>query len=199
MGIIEENGDFEHSRAAFTVDGVATIVGSLFGLSPVTSYIESGAGVAAGSRTGITAILCGFYFFISIFFAPIIASIPPWATGGALIITGALMASSLGKIKWHDITHASTAFITLMIMPLTYSIAYGLLGGMLTYSVLNLTFHVLSLLGIEKPVFNPPDDSPWSSTVEAEPTDTDKNLPEAIESSDEGTPENKDKNETESP
>ena len=128
------------------------MVGALFGLSPVTAYIESGAGVKAGSRTGITACGIGFLFFLGIFFAPIIASIPPWATGGALIITGALMASSLGKIKWHDITHASTAFLTVLVMPLTYSIAYGLLAGISCYLLMNSVFYGLQLLGIDKPV-----------------------------------------------
>jgi AGZA family xanthine/uracil permease-like MFS transporter len=100
MGYVDENGDFPKSKWAFSADAIATIIGSLFGLSPVTSYIESGAGVEAGARTGLAAVLCGFLFFISIFFAPIIASIPPWATGGSLIIVGSLMTRSLLKIKW---------------------------------------------------------------------------------------------------
>ena len=100
MGYVDENGDFPKSKWAFSADAIATIIGSLFGLSPVTSYIESGAGVEAGSKTGLTAVICGFFFLVSIFFAPIIASIPPWATGGSLIIVGALMSRSLLKIKW---------------------------------------------------------------------------------------------------
>ena len=77
MGIADEHGDFEGSRQAFAADACATIAGSFFGLSPVTSYIESAAGVEAGSRTGMTAVFCGIFFLMSIFFAPIIASIPP--------------------------------------------------------------------------------------------------------------------------
>lgn len=100
MDLTDEDGDFPKSRWAFSADAVATIVGSLFGLSPVTSYIESAAGVEAGSRTGLTAVFCGFFFLLSIFFAPIIASIPPWAIGGALIIVGSLMARSLAKVQW---------------------------------------------------------------------------------------------------
>lgn len=102
------------SRAAFAADALATMFGSVFGLSPVTSYIESASGVEAGSRTGLTAVICGFYFFMSIFFAPIIASIPPWATGGALIIVGALMCRSLGDIKWcesYNVMSASECFV----------------------------------------------------------------------------------------
>ena len=112
---------------AFSSDAIATIVGSLFGLSPVTSYIESVAGVEAGAKTGLTAVIVGFYFFLSIFFAPIIASIPPWATGGALIIVGALMCRSLADVKWTNVSHAITAFLVMIVMPLTYSIAYGML------------------------------------------------------------------------
>ena len=100
MGYVDENGDFPKSRWAFSADAIATIIGSCFGLSPVTSYIESAAGVEAGSKTGLTAVICGFFFFLSIFFAPILASIPAWATGGALIIVGALMTKSLVKINW---------------------------------------------------------------------------------------------------
>jgi AGZA family xanthine/uracil permease-like MFS transporter len=100
MGLVDEDGDFPKSKWAFSADAIATIIGSLFGCSPVTSYIESGAGVEAGSRTGLTAIIVGFFFFLSIFFAPIIASIPPWATGGSLIIVGALMSRSLMKVDW---------------------------------------------------------------------------------------------------
>jgi AGZA family xanthine/uracil permease-like MFS transporter len=143
------------SRAAFSADAIATIFGAFFGVSPVTAYIESGAGIAAGSRTGLTAIFCGFFFFLSIFFAPIIASIPPWASGGALIVVGCIMAGSLGKVKWHDPAHAATAFLTVIIMPLTYSIAYGLLGGLLCWIFLQAAFKLLSLVGIERPVFEP--------------------------------------------
>lgn len=86
MGISDEDGNFPRSRHAFAADGMATLVGSFFGVSPVTSFVEAAAAVEAGSRTGMTAIFCGILFFLSIFFAPIIASIPPWATGGALLI-----------------------------------------------------------------------------------------------------------------
>lgn len=157
MGYVDEEGNFPKSNFAYGADALATIFGSIFGLSPVTSYIESGSGVEAGSRTGLTAVFCGFFFFLSLFFAPIIASIPAWAIGGALIIVGALMARSLAKVKWYDITDAATAFITMMVMPLTYSIAYGLIAGIGTYAVMQGTFHFLALFGIEKPVFEDPE------------------------------------------
>mmetsp|Transcript_5420 Transcript_5420/g.7100 ORF Transcript_5420/g.7100 Transcript_5420/m.7100 type:complete len:562 (-) Transcript_5420:65-1750(-) len=152
MGVIDDEGNFPKSRQAFAVDAFATMFGSIFGLSPITSYIESGSGVEAGAKTGLTAVICSFYFFISIFFAPIIASIPPWATGGALVVVGALMARSLGKLQWNKVSHAVSAFLTVMIMPLTYSIAYGLIAGIGSYVVMEGTFLLLSFVGISKPV-----------------------------------------------
>ena len=87
LGYVDpDTGDFPKSRLAFTADAVATSFGSLLGLSPVTSYIEAAAGVEAGAKTGMTAVFCGIFFFFSIFFAPIIASVPPWATGGTLVL-----------------------------------------------------------------------------------------------------------------
>jgi adenine/guanine/hypoxanthine permease len=157
MGLVGENGDFPKSRWAFSTDALATIFGACFGLSPLTAYIESGAGVEAGSRTGLTALFIGFFFFLSLFFAPIIASIPPWATGGALIMVGALMCRSLKDIKWYNPTHAITAFLTVIVMPLTYSIAYGLIAGIGTFVVMEGTFLLLSFVGIPKPVYEDPD------------------------------------------
>jgi AGZA family xanthine/uracil permease-like MFS transporter len=151
LGFMKENGDFPRSRAAFSADAIATIIGSVFGLSPVTSYIESAAGVEAGGRTGLTAVFVGFYFALAVFFAPIFASIPPWATGGALIIVGALMCRGLTKIKWERVDHAVTAFVTIMLMPLTYSIAYGIIGGFLCWIALQIIFYTLSFVGIKLP------------------------------------------------
>jgi len=151
IAITDENGDFPKSRQAFAVDALATMIGSLFGLSPITSYIESAAGVEAGGRTGLTALVCAFYFFIAIFFAPILSSVPAWATGGALIIVGALMCRDLGKIKWDEIDHALTAFVTIMIMPLTYSIAWGLVGGLIVYYCCQTVFWTLTFVGIKHP------------------------------------------------
>lgn len=151
LGISDEKGDFPKSRQAFAVDALATMIGSIFGLSPITSYIESAAGVEAGGKTGITAVVCSFYFLISIFFAPILSSIPAWATGGALVIVGALMCRTLPSIQWGKIDHALTAFVTIMLMPLTYSIAYGLIGGLMVWFSFKLTFLLLSFVGIKNP------------------------------------------------
>jgi AGZA family xanthine/uracil permease-like MFS transporter len=152
MNLLDENGDFPKSRAAFSTDALATIFGSIFGLSPITSYIESAAGIEVGSRTGLTSVFVAFFFFLSIFFAPILASIPAWATGGSLIIVGALMARSLAKVKWESPAHAITAFVTVMIMPLTYSIAYGLIAGIGTWFFFKGTFFLLSFVGIPDPL-----------------------------------------------
>jgi adenine/guanine/hypoxanthine permease len=158
LKLVDENGDFPRSRFAFSADALATIFGSIFSLTPVTSYIESGSGVEAGARTGLTAVIIGTYFFFSIFFAPIIASIPPWATGGALVVVGALMSRSLAEIKWYNITHAATAFLTVTVMPLTYSIAYGLIAGIGCYVIMTATFKLLALVGIAEPSFEVPVD-----------------------------------------
>lgn len=151
MGIIDEDGNFPGATRAFSVDALATMFGSLFGLSPITSYIESGAGVQVGAKTGMSAVICGFYFFVSIFFAPILASIPAWAVGGALIIVGSIMMKSLTRLKFGRVSHALSAFLTVMLMPLTYSIAYGLIAGILSYVVMEGTFHFLHLFGVDLP------------------------------------------------
>jgi xanthine/uracil/vitamin C permease (AzgA family) len=98
LGYIDEKGDFPKSRWAFTADALATSFGSLFGLSPITSFVESAAGVEAGARTGLASCFCGLFFFLSIFFAPIIASIPPWATGGCLVIVSTALQG--GVVGW---------------------------------------------------------------------------------------------------
>mmetsp|Transcript_1059 Transcript_1059/g.1155 ORF Transcript_1059/g.1155 Transcript_1059/m.1155 type:complete len:531 (+) Transcript_1059:60-1652(+) len=152
MNLVDEQGDFPNSRAAFTTDAISTIFASLFGISPITSYIESAAGVEVGSRTGLTAVFVAFFFFLSIFFAPILSSIPAWATGGSLIIVGALMCRSLTKVHWENPAHAVTAFVTVIVMPLTYSIAYGLIGGIMTwFFVKGVGFTLNKVFGIADP------------------------------------------------
>merc|ERR1712113_1328410 len=116
-----------------------------------TSYIESGAGVLVGGRTGLTAISTGFYFGMSIFFAPILSSVPPWATGGALIVVGSMMFQSLTRVQWNKFDHGLTAFVTVILMPLTYSIAYGIIGGVMVWVAMQITFFILSnVFGIER-------------------------------------------------
>ncbi|KAK6581063.1 hypothetical protein PZA11_006551 [Diplocarpon coronariae] len=140
-----ETQDFEGSAVAYLVDALGISIGSLFGLSPVTAFIESGAGISEGGKTGITAMVTGICFFISIFFAPIFASIPPWATGCTLIIVGAMMASAAKDINWKYLGDALPAFVTIAVMPFTYSIAYGLIAGIVSYMIINTTVWLIEL------------------------------------------------------
>lgn len=135
--IDEDTGDFEGSAVAYIVDAGGISLGSFVGCSPVTAFIESGAGISEGGATGITACTTGICFFISIFFAPIFSSIPQWATGCTLILVGAMMARACTSINWHYIGDSVPAFLTLAIMPFTFSIAYGLIAGVVTYTILN--------------------------------------------------------------
>ncbi|KAI0472156.1 xanthine/uracil permease family protein-like protein [Xylariaceae sp. FL0804] len=136
-GVVEEDGDFPRSTVAYCTDAACISIGSLFGCSPVTAFIESGAGIAEGGRTGLTAISTGFCFLISLFFAPILASVPPWATGATLILVGCLMIRQVTNINWQYIGDAVPSFVTLAFMPFSYSVAYGLIAGMMVYVVLN--------------------------------------------------------------
>lgn len=143
-GFIDEyTQDFEGSAIAYTVDAMGITIGSLFGSPPVTAYIESGAGISEGGVTGITAMVTGFCFFISIFFAPIFASIPPWATGCTLVLVGSMMMKATADINWSYPGDGIPAFITIICMPFTYSIAYGLIAGIISYIVLNTTALVI--------------------------------------------------------
>ncbi|KAJ5904426.1 Xanthine/uracil/vitamin C permease [Penicillium tannophilum] len=135
--IDERTQDFEGSAVAYMVDAISISIGSLLGSPPVTAFVESGAGISEGGKTGLTSCMTGFAFFISVFFAPIFASIPAWATGCTLVIVGALMAKSAADINWRYYGDAIPAFLTIAIMPFTYSIAYGLIAGILSYILLN--------------------------------------------------------------
>lgn len=121
------------------VDAICVSIGSLFSTPPVSAFIESGAGISEGGMTGLTSCITGLCFFVAIFFAPIFASIPPWATGCTLVIVGALICKAAAEINWRYYSDAIPAFLTIAIMPFTYSIAYGLIAGILSYIVLNGT------------------------------------------------------------
>ncbi|KAK9793759.1 hypothetical protein WJX73_004292 [Symbiochloris irregularis] len=136
---IDDNKNFPRSVQAYCADGLAIVVGSMMGTSPCTTYIESATGIQSGGRTGVTALVVCFYYFLCLFFAPILASIPVFATGPALILVGALMMINVVKIPWEDILHAVPAFLTIVLMPLTYSIAYGVIGGLVAYIICSFT------------------------------------------------------------
>ncbi|KAI3705683.1 hypothetical protein L1987_75924 [Smallanthus sonchifolius] len=136
-GFSDENGEFEGQYFAFMSDASSIVIGSLLGTSPVTTFIESSTGIREGGRTGMTALTVAGYFMLAFFFTPLLASIPAWAVGPPLILVGVLMMRSVVEVDWDDMKQAIPAFITLILMPLTYSIAYGLIGGIGTYMVLN--------------------------------------------------------------
>ncbi|GAM33857.1 uracil permease [Talaromyces pinophilus] len=131
--IDERTQDFEGSALAYMIDAMSISIGSLFGTPPVTAFIESGAGISEGGKTGLTSCVTGLCFFVAIFFAPIFASIPPWATGCTLVIVGGLMCRAAADINWRYHGDAIPAFLTIAIMPFTYSIAYGLIAGILIF------------------------------------------------------------------
>ncbi|MGA2437082.1 MAG: NCS2 family permease [Acidobacteriaceae bacterium] len=122
----------------FFADATSTIVGSLAGTSTVTSYIESSSGVAAGGRTGVTAIVTGLLFLLAIFVAPVVGAIPGFATAPALILVGVMMLSGIGAIEWDAPRIAIPAFLILITVPLTSSIATGLSFGLIGYAALEL-------------------------------------------------------------
>jgi AGZA family xanthine/uracil permease-like MFS transporter len=126
----------------------AVVIGSLLGCAPLTVYIESASGIREGGRTGITAIVVAIGFFISLFLTPLIASIPPFATGPALILVGAMMMENLVDIDWANVRQAVPAFITIVTMPLTYSIAYGVIAGVCSYLVLYMFNFGLDLVEV---------------------------------------------------
>jgi AGZA family xanthine/uracil permease-like MFS transporter len=137
-GVVDpESGDFPRSTVAYCCDALTISVSSLLGCSPVTAFIESGAGITEGGRTGLTAMTTGLCFLISIFFAPIFASIPPWATGCTLVLVGCMMMRQVTAVNWAYIGDALPAFVTIVCMPFTYSVAYGLIAGLFTYTLLN--------------------------------------------------------------
>ncbi|XP_057738186.1 adenine/guanine permease AZG1 [Arachis stenosperma] len=146
-GFVDANGNFQGQYFAFMSDATSIVVGSLLGTSPVTAFIESSTGIREGGRTGITALTVAGYFFLAFFFTPLLASIPAWAVGPPLILVGVLMMRSVVEIDWDDMRQAIPAFVTLLLMPLTYSIAYGLIGGIGTYIMLNLWDWFSMLLG----------------------------------------------------
>lgn len=137
-GFIKENNEFPNVNRALTADAVGTVVGSMLGTSTVTSYIESAAGVAEGGRTGLTSIVTGVLFLLAIFISPLAQSIPPFATSPALIIVGVLMLKSITQIDWNDFTESLPAFIVIVSMPFSYSIATGISLGFIFYPLIKL-------------------------------------------------------------
>jgi len=132
--LVKPNGEIENLDRALTTDAVGTIFSSIFGTSTVTSYIESATGIAAGGKTGLTAVTVAVMFLISLLFAPLIGLVPGFATAPALILVGALMMGDVGKINFQDFTDGLPAFLTIIMMPLTSSIANGFAFGFISFA-----------------------------------------------------------------
>ena len=137
--LLDQDGSLPNATGALMADAVGTVVGACLGTSTVTSYVESSAGVAAGGRTGLTAVTTAVLFFISLIFAPIFTSIPSFATTPAMLYVGLLMLSSIRQVKFDgDIADAIGAFLAIIMMPLTYSIANGIMFGIVSWVILKL-------------------------------------------------------------
>ena len=136
--LLADDGKLPRLRRALLSDSTATVVGALSGTSSTTSYIESAAGVEAGGRTGLTAVVCGLLFLACLFFAPLAQSVPAYATASALLFVACLMARSLADIDWQDVTESTPAVVAAITMPLSFSIAEGIGLGFITYVMIKI-------------------------------------------------------------
>ncbi|WP_337753080.1 NCS2 family permease [Coprobacter fastidiosus] len=157
-GIMDKNGHIPHVKEAMMSDAIGTTISSMLGSSTVTTYVESASGIAEGGRSGVTSLITGLLFILALFFAPVFLLIPGAATTGAFVLVGVFMMDSIGKINLSDISEALPAFVTIIMMVLTYSIANGISLGLLCYVLLKLfcgkykqitlTMYILAILFI---------------------------------------------------
>ena len=136
--LIDDNGNAKNLNKALAVDSSSSIFGTFFGCSPVTSYIESSAGVESGGKTGMVSVVVGLFFILAIFLSPLAAMVPPYATSGALIYVAVLMLSSMERLNWKSSIDILPALIIIVMIPFTFSIADGIALGFLTYVVLKV-------------------------------------------------------------
>ncbi|MCL6270921.1 NCS2 family permease [Sansalvadorimonas sp. 2012CJ34-2] len=136
--MLDENGEVPNCKQALFADAIATTTGACLGTSTVTTYVESAAGVSAGGRTGLTALTVAGLFFVALFLSPLFLMVPGAATAPALILVGLFMLSPIQQIDLEDYTESIPAFLTILFMPLTYSIAEGIIIGMLSYIILKV-------------------------------------------------------------
>ncbi|MBQ7755739.1 MAG: NCS2 family permease, partial [Oscillospiraceae bacterium] len=163
--MLDDEGKLKEIKPALMADAIATTSGAVLGTSTVTTFVESSAGVAAGGRTGLTALVSGILFLVSMLFAPIFTAIPAFATAPALIIVGFLMFSNIASLKFDDDGYSKTipAYLCIIAMPLFYSISEGISIGVISYVVINLickkhkdinpVMYVLAVLFILKYIF----------------------------------------------
>jgi AGZA family xanthine/uracil permease-like MFS transporter len=136
--LLDEKGRLPNARRALTTDAVGTMVGAVLGTSPVTAYIESSAGIQAGGRTGLTAVVVALLFFASLFLGPLASVVPEFAVAPALIFVAVLMMNGLKEIDWDDLTEAAPALLTAIAIPFTYSIAAGIGIGFIAYTAIKI-------------------------------------------------------------
>lgn len=137
-GMLDKDGNLPHGDKALIADACATVVGACLGTSTVTTFVESSTGISEGGRTGLTSVVVGILFLLSVVFAPIAGIIPTQATAPALIIVGMLMIGNVAKIDWSDIEVALPCFLTIIMMPFAYSISDGIGFGFISYCVLKI-------------------------------------------------------------
>lgn len=137
-GLTDQNGNVPSLGKALISDSTATLAGAALGTSNTTSYVESAAGVAEGGRTGLTAVVVGMLFLVATFFSPLAGMVPVYATNGALFYVAILMLDNLRKIDWSDITEAAPVAVVLLLTPLTFSIADGIMLAFITYTVVKM-------------------------------------------------------------
>ena len=136
--LLDDRGRLPHMRRALIADSTGTVAGALLGTSPVTSYIESAAGASAGGRTGLTAVVVAGLFLACLFLAPLAGSIPPYATAAAILYVACLMVRPLVDVDWRDVTESAAAVMTVVAIPLTFSIADGIGLGFLSYVLIKV-------------------------------------------------------------
>jgi AGZA family xanthine/uracil permease-like MFS transporter len=135
--MLDEDGKLPRIKGALLADSIATIAGACFGTSTTTTYVESASGVASGGRTGLSSVVTGLLFLLSLLFSPIFLAIPSFATAPALIVVGFMMLSSILKINFEDYTEAIPAYICIIAMPFMYSISDGICFGIISYVLIN--------------------------------------------------------------
>ena len=136
--MLDENGRLPRIKGALLADAIATSAGALLGTSTTTTYVESASGVTEGGRTGLTAMTTGVLFLLAVVFSPLILTIPSFATAPALIVVGFYMLGAVAKIDFDDLSDAIPAFLTIVAMPLAYSISEGISIGIISWTLLNL-------------------------------------------------------------
>ena len=136
--LLDATGKIPNVQKALLADAIATTSAAILGTSVATAYIESASGIASGGKTGLTSFTVAVMFFLALFFAPLFAIIPAAATSPALIIVGLLMMKEVRHIDFEDFTNALPAFLTIILMPFTYSIAEGIVFGMISYVLIKL-------------------------------------------------------------